>query len=210
MDRTNTPPQLWFLCMTYLCFILNRTSDTTLQGKQPIHVATGSIGDISPILAFKWMQPVYFKANNVSFPEESPEELGHFVGVAENVGHAMTFKIWNKKTNRVVDRSIIRPAEGPNINLKANGEDPISFSEGNKEEPPNIRSKKFPDKEPEYGEPDYIEGTTPYPHWNDMVGKEKGDRGEQLVHDPNVRVNKDGTIDVRPVSYTHLTLPTKA
>ena len=38
MDGTNTPPQLWFLCMTCLCFTLNRTSDATLRGKQPIHV----------------------------------------------------------------------------------------------------------------------------------------------------------------------------
>ena len=28
-----------------------------------------------------------------------------------------------------------------------------------------------------------------------MVNKEKGDRGESLVHDPNIRVNEDGTID---------------
>ena len=142
------------------------------------------------------MQPVHFKANDASFPEDSPEELGHFVGVAESVGHAMTFKIWNKKTNRVIDRSIIRPAEGPNINLRASGGDPIRPNEGNKEEPPNIRSKKFPDEEPDYGEPDYIEGATPYPSWNSMVSKEKGDRGESLVHDPNIRVNEDGTIDV--------------
>ena len=130
MDGTDAPPHPWFLCMTCLCFMLNRTSDATLRGKQPIHVATGSAGDVSPTPAFKWMQPVHFKANDVSFPEDSPEELGCFVGVAKSVGHAMTFKVWNKKTNQVVNRSIMRPADGPNINLKANanGGDPIGPS----------------------------------------------------------------------------------
>ena len=90
----------------------------------------------------------------------------------------MTFKIWNKKTNRVVDRSIIRPAEGPNINIRANGGDPIRPSEGNKEEPPDIVSKKFPNEEPECGEPDYIEEAIPCPSWENLVSKEKGDEGE--------------------------------
>ena len=56
-------------------------------------MAAGSVGDTSLMLAFRWMQPVHFKTNDVSFPKESPEELGHCVGVAEDVGHAMTFKV---------------------------------------------------------------------------------------------------------------------
>ena len=198
MDRTNAPPQLWFLCVTYLCHMLNRTSDSALGGKQPIHVATGSVGDMSPTLAFKWMQPVYFKANDTSFPEDSLEELGHFVGFAETVGHAMTFRVWNKKTNRIVDRSIIRPADDTNVNLGANAKegDSVRSCQDNKEEPPNVKSKKFPDEEPEHGEPDCIEEAKPHPLWNEMVNKEKGDRGENLIHDPSVRINKDGTIDV--------------
>ena len=64
MDRNNTPPQLWFLCMTHLCFTLNWTSDAALQGKQPIHAVTGSVGDVSPMLTFAWMQPVCFKASD--------------------------------------------------------------------------------------------------------------------------------------------------
>lgn len=52
MDRTNTPPQLWFLCPAHMAFVLNRLSDASLQGKQPAHVATGTVGDVSPMLAF--------------------------------------------------------------------------------------------------------------------------------------------------------------
>ena len=36
-----------------------------------------------------------FKVNDLSFPKDSPEELGCVVGFAENVGHAMTFKTQN-------------------------------------------------------------------------------------------------------------------
>ena len=105
----------------------------------------------------------------------------------------MSFKVWNERTDRIVDRSIVRPADGPNINLRACGGEPIR---SNKEEPPNITSKKFSNEDPQYGEPDYIEGVTPYPYWDDKVKRDKQDKGESLVHDPCVRVNKDGTIDV--------------
>ena len=177
-DRTNAPPHLRFPCMTHLCFMLSQTSDAALQGKQTIHVATGSVGDMSPMLAFRWMQPVHFKANGVSFPKESPEELGHFVGTAEDVGHAMTFKIWNKKTNKVADGSIMRAAEGPDINLKAWGGCPVRSDEDNKEEPPSVTSEKFPNVDPPHGEPDHVEGVPPHPSWEDKVWNDKRDRGE--------------------------------
>ena len=50
MDRTNTPPNLWFLCMKYVAYVLNQTLNPTLGNKQPILRATGTVGDISPIL----------------------------------------------------------------------------------------------------------------------------------------------------------------
>ena len=60
----------------------------------------------------------------------------------------MTFKVWNRKTNEVVDRSITRAAEGPNINLKASEGDPIGSNEDKNEEPPNVTSGKFPNEDP--------------------------------------------------------------
>ena len=119
MDRTNTPPNLWFLCMEYVAYLLIPTSDPTLGNKQPILRATGTVGDISPILAFQWLEPVYFKTHDTSFPSESPEIMGYFVGFSENVGHMMTYKIWNKSTNKILDRSAVRSAKTQNINLKA-------------------------------------------------------------------------------------------
>ena len=120
MDRTNTPPHLWLLCMEYVSYVLNRTSDPSHNHKQPIFLATGQIGDISALLPFRWLEPVYYKAQDSSFPSESPEYFGYWVGISEHVGHAMTFKIWNKTTDKIVERSAVRTAlDADTYNLKA-------------------------------------------------------------------------------------------
>ena len=81
MDRTNSPPQMWFLCMCYVAFILNRVLDSSLSFKQPHLVATGKVADISAITSFQWMEPVYYKldSSEFSFPQ-SNEAMGYFVG----------------------------------------------------------------------------------------------------------------------------------
>ena len=72
------------------------------------------------MLVFQWLEPVYFKTHDTSFPSQSPEIMGYFVGFSKNVGHmVMTYKIWNKKTNKRLDRSAVRSVKTPNINLKA-------------------------------------------------------------------------------------------
>ena len=111
MDRTGTPPQLWYLCICYVAYVLNRVSDPTLNYRQPIAVATGNIGDISAITTFQWLEPVYFKLDGRQFTfPNTGEGFGYFVGIAENVGHEMTYKIWNPSTNKIVDRSSVRSA----------------------------------------------------------------------------------------------------
>ena len=44
------------------------------------------------------------------FPSGTRELRGHFVGIAENVGHALTFKILTDDTSKVIYRSNVRPA----------------------------------------------------------------------------------------------------
>ena len=54
-----------------------------------------------------------------SFPSDSTEAYGRFVGISENVGHDMTFKILTSDTNKVINRSNVRPADDPaSANLK--------------------------------------------------------------------------------------------
>ena len=48
---------------------------------------------------------MFFNAEDTSFPSDTPEERGIFVGISENVGHGVTFKIINSSTNKIINRS---------------------------------------------------------------------------------------------------------
>eukprot|EP00536_Pseudo-nitzschia_multiseries_P005302 jgi/Psemu1/190243/e_gw1.98.85.1 len=104
MDRTGTPPHLWLLCMTYIAGLFNILSDPTLTDKQPIVVATGTRSDSSAYTSFFWFEHFYFKTNASPFGSNSTERLGHFVGLAEHIGHGLCFKIWNPIINKLLDR----------------------------------------------------------------------------------------------------------
>ena len=41
------------------------------------------------------------------------ERRGHFVGIAEHIGHCMTFLIYTEDTNKVIARSAVRSALDP-------------------------------------------------------------------------------------------------
>ena len=121
MDRTGTPPHLWYLCICYVAHVLNRVSDPTLRYQQPYLVTTGQIADISSITAFQWMEPVYFKLppKDASFPN-SHEGKGYFAGLSDTIGHAMTFLVWNPGTNTIIHRSSVRSAvTSENWNIRA-------------------------------------------------------------------------------------------
>jgi hypothetical protein len=85
LERTGAPSYTWLICLTYVCFVLNFTVSSALSGGVPIQRATGSTNNISPLLRFRF--------DDSTFPSESSEKLGRFVGIAENVGHFMTCKI---------------------------------------------------------------------------------------------------------------------
>ena len=68
-------------------------------------------------LGFHFWEPVFFNTDDTSFPSDSPEERGHFVGMSENFGHDMTFKILNSST-KTVNRHNVRLANdkrSPNL-----------------------------------------------------------------------------------------------
>ena len=62
------------------------------------------------MLAFAWYEPVYYKVDDSSFPSETFEKRGRFVGIAENVGHLMTFMILTNDTRKVISRSGVQTA----------------------------------------------------------------------------------------------------
>ena len=109
MDRSGSPASTWLLCLMWVCFVMNHTYNKSIDGI-PLQKLHGTTRDISPILCFEWWEPVYYMSYENGFPSESREARGHFVGVAENVGHAMTFKILTDDTKKVIYRSNVRSA----------------------------------------------------------------------------------------------------
>ena len=66
--------------------------------------------DISPILQFVFYEPVYYRAYEPGFPSENRELSGQFVGIAENVGHTLTYKILSEKNENIIFCSVVRSA----------------------------------------------------------------------------------------------------
>jgi hypothetical protein len=79
----------------------------------PLCMSTGSTNDISPLLCFHFWEPVYYKLDDSDFLSDSREKCGHFIGISESVGHAMTFKILMDDTLKVIHRSNVRSALNP-------------------------------------------------------------------------------------------------
>jgi hypothetical protein len=73
------------------------------------------------MLYFSFYEPVYYLVDETTFPSESKELCGRWVGVSENVGHFMTYKILTDDTRQIIHRSNIRSAADPNgRNLRLN------------------------------------------------------------------------------------------
>jgi len=126
MERTRAMPKLWFLCRALVCLCLNYAIDPTLAGlKSPLMMVTGFFYDISPLLSFRFNEPVYFLQHKQQFPSDSKEIRGRWMGVAEDVGNSLTYEIYNESTGTIVQRSEVRLAlDGKLRNIR---EDPILF-----------------------------------------------------------------------------------
>ncbi len=113
MDHIGAPPHAWFLCLQYITFLLNLTYSPQLKCTL-LFALTGSTNDISMLLYFSFWQPVYFKhGESAGFPSESKESCSCFVGFAEHVSHAMTFKVLADDSQKVLFHSAIRSGTQP-------------------------------------------------------------------------------------------------
>jgi len=112
MDRVGAPNCLWYLCLKYVCVLLNHLSAPGLDHKTPIEKAFGVTPDISALIQFYFYQPVmYLDTNKPSYPN-SRELFGYWVGVAENVGDALTYTILTPEF-QLINRSTLCPAYHP-------------------------------------------------------------------------------------------------
>jgi hypothetical protein len=122
LDRSGAPPDLWLLCMTYVCFLLNRLASKALNNMTPFQMLNGYPPDISSLLQYKFYEPVYFRDfTRNSFPDDTKERLGYWVGISEHVGDELCYKVLSDDTRKIIHTSELRPASGPNAqNLRAN------------------------------------------------------------------------------------------
>jgi hypothetical protein len=77
-------------------------------------MVTGTTNDISQLLYFSFYEPVYYHDDDSPFPSASKECRGRWVGISENVGNFMTFKILTDDTQKIIYRSNLRSARDPN------------------------------------------------------------------------------------------------
>jgi hypothetical protein len=120
MNMSGAPPYTWLLCMEYACFVMNRMALGSLDWRTPHERLLGQTPDISMVYRFKFYDRVYFKRvdSRGEDSDASDESAGRFVGFSETVGHAMTYKVLDEITNKILYRSRIRLATlAPNRQL---------------------------------------------------------------------------------------------
>ena len=113
MNRTGAPAYTWLLCLCYVCLLLNCLACEALNWTSPHQALTGQQPDISALVQFHFYEPVYYKTHSQAFPSDSEEKLGYWVGIAENCGDALTYKILTEDTLKVIPRSTVRSAAKP-------------------------------------------------------------------------------------------------
>ena len=123
MNRSGAPANCWLLCLIYVCYLLNHIACTALDGKIPFI----SLNWYNPRhfhrSTFTFYQPVFYATYDQHFPSESEERAGYWVGFGEHCGDAMTHKILNHGTLKIIYRSAVRPEKSstPNHRLAPHG-----------------------------------------------------------------------------------------
>ena len=112
MDCTGAPPNLWLEALKYVSFLLNHTYNDSIDSIL-LEKLTGQQVDISTLLRFHWYQPVYYKMplSSKAYPSKSPKQCGQIVGIAEHVGHNLTYCILTNNTMHIILRSKLPPVD---------------------------------------------------------------------------------------------------
>ena len=119
LDRTGAPPELWLLGLQYVCYLLNHLSCLSLAHKVPLAILYGTTPDISALLPFSFYEKVYYKTNETAFLSDSPESVGHFVGIATNVGNALTYKILSENGHIISRSAVCSATDATHANQRA-------------------------------------------------------------------------------------------
>ena len=123
MNRSGAPADCWLLCMIHASYILNYLSCEALGGNVPLGMLYGVSPDISILLLYTFYQPVFYPSQNQSYPSASEERAARWVGFGEHVGDALTHKLLDDDTKKILYRSAVRPSDSvhPNKRLLSDG-----------------------------------------------------------------------------------------
>ena len=96
--------------MVYVALVNNWTADETLGWITPFEKRHGSTPDISALLCFHFYKKVYYLDSEETFPS-TMEKAGYILGIAMNIGDALTFHILTDNHETVIARSVVRSAK---------------------------------------------------------------------------------------------------
>ena len=92
--------------MQYICVVLNHLVSPTLQGICPIQALQGTTPDVSFMLHISFYEPVYYRIDSsepdLNFPSSSNEKKGYWVGLADNQGDSLTWRILTEDTHKII------------------------------------------------------------------------------------------------------------
>ena len=160
--------------MIHSSYILNHLSCEALGGNVPLRMLYGVSHDISIILLYILYQPVFYATHNQSYPSASEERAARWVGFGEHVGDALTPKLLDDDTKKILNRSAVRPSDSthPHKHLVSDG--------GESSQTPNpivfVRSRQYNSQS----------ATKPVAEYNpdSLIGKTcllpKNEQGERL------------------------------
>ena len=111
MNRSGAPADCWLLCVIHASYILNHLSYEDLGGTAPLGMLYGVSPDISILLLYTFYQPVFYATHNQSYPSASEERAVRWVGFGEHVGDALTHKLLDDDTKKILYRSAVRPSD---------------------------------------------------------------------------------------------------
>ena len=116
MNRSGAPANCWLLCMIYVCYILNHIACGALNQSIPLLVLYGITPDNSIMLLYTFYQPVFYATHDQHFPSESKDSTAFWVGFGEHCRDAMTHKLLDKITQKIIYRSAVRQITKSNPN----------------------------------------------------------------------------------------------
>ena len=102
LNRTGAPANCWLLCMSYACCILKHISSQSLNGQIQLTKIQSVPPYISILMMYTFYQSVYYASHHQSFPSTNEEKHAFWVGFGEHVGDAITHKLLDSSSNKII------------------------------------------------------------------------------------------------------------